>query len=75
MGIDPDNAEDIYQEASIALVRNCREGRLKKLTASLSTYLLQICKFQATHFLRTKTRMTALEIDRIDVGKVNEADQ
>lgn len=51
MGIDEDDAKDIYQDSSIALYLNIKEGKLTKLTASLSTYFTQICRFQALKHL------------------------
>lgn len=56
MGISQSDAEDIYQESCIALVTNIRTGKLTKLTASLSTYLLQICKYQATNLFREQKK-------------------
>lgn len=52
MGLSHDDAEDVYQESSIALYQNIQNGKLKELTCALSTYLLQICKYQVTHMRR-----------------------
>lgn len=41
--ISTEDAEDIYQEACIALFNNIRNGKLDRLTCSLSTYFTQIC--------------------------------
>ena len=38
MSISSEDAEDIYQDASIALFNNIQKGKLKMLTCSLSTY-------------------------------------
>lgn len=42
LSISKDDAEDIYQDACIALFENIRKGKLKTLTCSLSTYFTQI---------------------------------
>ncbi|MGL5981615.1 MAG: RNA polymerase sigma factor [Phocaeicola sp.] len=57
-GLSQADAEDIYQEASIAFWNNIKEGRLTELTASLPTYLLQICKNQALNLLRKEQKST-----------------
>ena len=56
MGISQEDAEDIYQDSCIALISNIKDGTLTNLTASLSTYLLQICKYQATHLFRKQKK-------------------
>lgn len=38
-----DDAEDIYQEACVALYQNIQSGKLVELTSSLSTYFTSIC--------------------------------
>ncbi len=43
LSMDVDDAEDIFQEASIVLYNNIQNGKLEKLTASLSTYFTRIC--------------------------------
>jgi RNA polymerase sigma factor (sigma-70 family) len=43
-GGSPDDAEDIFQEALIILVRKVRQDDLV-LTAQLSTYLYSVCRF------------------------------
>ena len=68
MGISQENAEDIYQDSCIALITNIRNGKLTELTTSLSSYLLQICKYQATHLFREQERIKFFEND--DFSKV-----
>jgi RNA polymerase sigma factor (sigma-70 family) len=68
MGISQENAEDIYQDSCIALITNIRNGKLTKLTTSLSSYLLQICKYQATHLFRRQRRINSFTDD--DFSKV-----
>ena len=38
-----DDLSDIYQESSVALFINIRDGKLSNLTSTLSTYFLRIC--------------------------------
>ena len=68
MGISQENAEDIYQDSCIALITNIRNGKLTELTTSLSSYLLQICKYQATHLFRRERRINSFTDD--DFSKV-----
>ena len=41
--VSDDDLSDIYQESSVALFMNIREGKLSNLTSTLSTYFLRIC--------------------------------
>ena len=68
MGISQENAEDIYQDSCIALITNIRNGKLTELTTSFSSYLLQICKYQATHLFRRQRRINSFTDD--DFSKV-----
>ena len=43
LALSRDDAEDIYQEACIALYQNIQSGKLVELTSSLSTYFTSIC--------------------------------
>lgn len=43
LSISKVNAEDIYQEACLALYNNIHNGKLETLTCSLSSYFMQIC--------------------------------
>lgn len=45
--LSENNAEDIYQEACLAMYNNIQNGKLVHLTSKLSTYFKQICVFQA----------------------------
>ena len=53
MNLSEEDADDVFQEGCIALVENYDKGKLTKMSASLSTYLIQILKFQALNFLRS----------------------
>lgn len=52
--------DDIYQESSIALYLNIKEGKLSNLTSSLSTYFLRVCINQTMKFLSKKKRIVPL---------------
>ena len=43
LSVSTEDAEDIFQDACIALFNNIQNGKLKTLTCSLSTYFTQIC--------------------------------
>lgn len=51
LSISTEDAEDIYQEACIALFDNIKNGKLKTLTCSLSTYFTQICLNRGYNFV------------------------
>lgn len=63
--------EDIFQEASMALYLNIKEGKLSQLTSSLSTYFLRICINQTLKFLSKKKRTVPL-FDESSVIRKNE---
>ena len=52
--------DDIYQEASVALYLNIKDGKLTELTSSLSTYFLRVCINQALKFLSKKNHTIPL---------------
>ena len=49
--LSDDDLNDIYQESSLALFLNIRDGKLLNLTCTLSTYFLRICINQALKFI------------------------
>lgn len=49
--VSDDDLDDIYQEASLALFMNIREGKLSALTSSLGTYFMKVCINQTRKFL------------------------
>jgi RNA polymerase sigma factor (sigma-70 family) len=51
------DADDIIQDSSIALFKNIKEGKLVKLTSTLSTYFLQICIYQTMNYKRKSGRL------------------
>ena len=64
-----DELDDIYQESSIALFSNMREGKLNVLTCTLFTYFLRICINQALKLSNKKQKVVPLFDDRRLVNK------
>lgn len=58
--ISDDDLNDIYQESSMALFMNLRDGKLSNLTSTLSTYFLRICINQTLKFLGKQKRVVPL---------------
>lgn len=70
-----EDAEDIYQESCIALYNNLRSGKYIQQSASLSTYLLQICRNMASNFLRDKNKFLSMDdLSRISSDLENDDD-
>lgn len=61
LSISTEDAEDIYQDACIALFDNIKKGRLKTLTCSLSTYFTQICLNMGYNFVNRGHSMTSFD--------------
>lgn len=59
-GLSREEAEDSFQEGSMALFRQVQEGKLssENLTARLSSYLNRCCRNHATHILQKSGRKT-----------------
>ena len=58
--VSDDDLEDIFQEASIALFLNIRDGKLSTLTSSLGTYFMKICINQTLKFLGKNNKVVPL---------------
>lgn len=58
--LSDDDLSDIYQESSMALFLNIQEGKLTKLTSTLSTYFLRICINQALKFVGKQQKLVPL---------------
>lgn len=58
--VDDADWDDIFQNASVALYLNIKEGKLSTLTSSLSTYFLRVCINQTLKFLSQKKRTVPL---------------
>lgn len=73
------DAEDVFQESSLALFNNIKRGKLVKLTSTLSTYFLTICKNQAKKQLAKKSKVVSFDStientqkDEYSQGKIDE---
>ena len=58
--ISDDDLNDIFQEASMALFVNARNGKLTSLNSSLGTYFTKVCINQALKFLSKHTKSIPL---------------
>lgn len=58
--VSDDDLSDIYQEASVALFMNIRDGKLSNLTSTLSTYFLRICINQTLKFIGKQKKIVPL---------------
>lgn len=58
--VSDDDLDDIYQESSMALFLNIRDGKLSNLTSTLSTYFLRICINQTLKFMGKQKKVVPL---------------
>lgn len=58
--VSDDDLSDVYQESSVALFLNIRDGKLSNLTSTLSTYFLRICINQMLKFMGKQKRVVPL---------------
>ena len=58
--VSEDDLNDIYQESSVALFMNIRDGKLSNLTSTLSTYFLRICINQTLKFIGKQKKVVPL---------------
>ena len=58
--VSDDDLSDIYQESSVALFVNIRDGKLSDLTSTLSTYFLRICINQTLKFMGKQKKAVPL---------------
>lgn len=49
--VSDDDLDDIFQEASVALFLNVRDGKLSCLSSSLGTYFMKVCVNQTLKFI------------------------
>lgn len=66
------DAEDIFQDACLAMFKNIQDGKLVTLTSRLSTYFTQICNFQALKRVRDVKPMDSTDEIQYDADKVDE---
>ena len=52
--VSDNDIDDIFQEASVALFLNVRDGKLTSLTSSLGTYFMKVCINQTLKFIGKK---------------------
>lgn len=58
--VSDEDLNDIYQESSVALFMNIRDGKLTNLTCTLSTYFLRVCINQTLKFLGKQKKIVPL---------------
>lgn len=58
--VSDDDLDDIYQESSVALFVNIRDGKLANLTSTLSTYFLRVCINQTLKFMGKQKKAVPL---------------
>ena len=58
--VSDDDIDDIFQEASMALYLNIRDGKLSSLTSSLGTYFMKVCINQTLKFLGKSSKVVPL---------------
>lgn len=68
--VSDDDIDDIFQEASMALFLNLRDGKLSCLTSSLGTYFMKVCINQALKFIGKKSKVMPL-IDENRISNKN----
>lgn len=69
--LDEEDAKDVFQDSSLALFQNIKNGKLVSLTSTLSSYFMQICINQALKKLRGNDKNIRLE-DDFNEQKINE---
>ena len=62
--VSDDDLDDIFQESSMALFLNVRDGKLSTLTSSLGTYFMKVCINQTLKFLGKNCKTMPLFDDR-----------
>ena len=67
--ISDDDLDDIFQESSMALFLNIRDGRLANLTSTLSTYFLRICINQTLKSIGKQQKVVPLFDDSTITNK------
>jgi RNA polymerase sigma factor (sigma-70 family) len=68
--VSDDDIDDIFQEASMALFLNLRDGKLSSLTSSLGTYFMKVCINQTLKFIGKKSKVMPL-IDENRISNTN----
>ena len=68
--VSDNDIDDIFQEASMALFLNIRDGKLVNLTSSLGTYFMKVCINQTLKFLGKNSKNLPL-IDENAISNKN----
>lgn len=68
--VSDNDIDDIFQEASMALFLNIRDGKLVNLTSSLGTYFMKVCINQTLKFLGKNSKYLPL-IDENAISNKN----
>ena len=68
--VSDNDIDDIFQEASVALYLNIRDGKLSSLTSSLGTYFMKVCINQTLKFMGKKSKVMPL-IDENRISNTN----
>ena len=58
--VSDEDIDDIFQESSMALYLNIRDGKLSNLTSSLGTYFMKVCINQTLKFLGKNSKVVPL---------------
>ena len=58
--VSDDDIDDIFQESSMALYLNIRDGKLSNLTSSLGTYFMKVCINHTLKFLSKSSKVVPL---------------
>lgn len=58
--VSDEDIDDIFQESSMALYLNIRDGKLSNLTSSLGTYFMKVCINQTLKFLGKSNKVVPL---------------
>lgn len=67
--VSDDDLDDIYQESSMALFLNIRDGKLSDLKSTLFTYFLRICINQTLKFIGKQQKVVPLFDDSTITNK------
>lgn len=65
--VSDDDIDDIFQESSMALFLNIRDGKLSNLTSSLGTYFMKVCINQTLKFLGKSSKAIPI----VDEGRIS----
>lgn len=70
-----EDCEDIFQESFITLYENVKSGKIEKLTSSLSSYFIGVCRNKALEFIRKHSKSVTIDDElslSIVTGEIDE---